>query len=105
VVAADPRGDARLLLEALAERGVGHQLRVHQLQRARLVRAELRHEVHRAHTPGAQGPLDAEIPGEHGSWGELAGRHVIPVLRSPSPAVSRQVIRSGRRSRSRTWKT
>jgi hypothetical protein len=76
VLALDPCADARLLLEALAELRIRHELRVHELERALLLRADLLGDVDRAHAARGQRAHDAKVAREGRAGGEVreAGR-------------------------------
>src|SRR4051812_9315635 len=74
MLALDARTDPGLLLEPSLQRGVGHDLSVHDLEGALLARASLEDAVHGAHATLVERFDHGELPGDHDARRETAAR-------------------------------
>lgn len=96
VIARHARADPRLLHEPLPQRRVGHELRVHHLERARVPRADLLDDVDGAHTAFGEPAHDAEVTGEGRSGGEIGGeRHGRSRSTSAAPRALGALLHAG----------
>jgi hypothetical protein len=80
VLALDERADTRLLLEALAQGGIGHELREHQLESPRLPCADLLDDVDRAHAPLSERPENTKIAGKYRRGLKVEQIHPSPLV-------------------------
>src|SRR5439155_1550332 len=94
------RADPRLLLEALAQPRILHELRVHQLERAPAARAELLDDVDRPHAALRQRLEDAVVPRKDAAARERDA-HVSPIVSLRAAAKRRFFGRPATKRRSR----